>query len=227
MPSKNIIGTPLKKLWYTWRSHRFPWRKTYFIGMDLSGNTFWEYRDRLAAHRPRRSVTFSDPNLDWVDYASAVSPAWHQWLRATRVSAPTIEEQREDTRRQEVLAVNAARADARWEAMPSLVNAPPHPPRDSVIESNTKFANDSGLQRPGGGGGGQGVGRGEVGAEVGGKDIEGHREAGEKASSPHGLRGDKDPWAEAEIGRARGFKQGEWDPNANLPRVRSRGRSDR
>jgi len=180
MPSKNIIGTPLQKLWYTWRSHRFPWRKTYFIGrqcprlltnsgnplltdktgMDLEGNTFWEFRDRLQAHRPRRTVIFKDKSKDWVDYAHSVSPAWHQWLRATRLPAPTIEEQVEDNVRKQVLARNAAIADARWNAKPSLLNAGPHPPPDSVLESNTKIANDLGLQRD------QRVGRGEVGAEL-------------------------------------------------------------
>ena len=32
MLDKHIVGTKGQKLWYTWRSHRFPWRKTYFVG---------------------------------------------------------------------------------------------------------------------------------------------------------------------------------------------------
>ncbi|KAF8533881.1 hypothetical protein BDD12DRAFT_463554 [Trichophaea hybrida] len=146
MPAKHILGTPWQRLWYTWCSHRFPWRKSFFVGMDLEGNTFWEFRNRLNASRPRRTVVFKDKSLDWVDYASTVSPAWHQWLRATRIPAPTIEEQHAENTRQEVLAKNVVLADARWAAKPSLLNTGPHPPKDSVVESNTKFCNDSGLQ---------------------------------------------------------------------------------
>jgi NADH:ubiquinone oxidoreductase subunit len=61
-----------------------------------------EFRDRLNASRPRRTVIFKDKSLDWADYASAVSPAWHQWLRATQIPAPTIEEQLANNSRQEV-----------------------------------------------------------------------------------------------------------------------------
>jgi NADH dehydrogenase [ubiquinone] 1 alpha subcomplex assembly factor 2 len=233
--------SPVKKLWYTWRSYRYPWRKMYFIGtpptlsnhiplllspanplpgMDLKQNTFWEFRDRINASRPRRTVVFKDKNKDWVDYASAVSPQWHQWLRATRIPAPTIQEQIQDVVRKEVLQKNAALADARWAAKPSLLNVGPHPPPDSVLESNTKFANDSGLQRD------QRVGRGEVGADLGGNNVEHETVAGEDTNHrAHGIR-DHDPWAKAEEGKARGFKPGEWDPNAMVPKRRSAGRSD-
>lgn len=168
--------------------------------MDLKGNTFWEFRDRLNASRPRRTVIFKDKNLDWVDYAGAVTPAWHQWLRATRIPAPSIEEQVDENKRQEGIAKNAALADARWAAKPSLLNVGPRPPPDS------------GLQRD------QKVGRGEVGADLGGKGSEVMLEA-----RAHGLR-KEDPWVEAE---QEGFKAGEWDPNAKLPKIRSRGRNDR
>jgi len=236
MPARNIIGTPLQKLWYTWRSHRFPWRKTYFVGadapsptaerdecvltepltvgMDLEGNTFWEFRDRLQAHRPRRTVVHKDKSRDWADYAGAVSPAWHQWLRAAREAAPSIAEQEAEMARRTALARNAALADARWLAKPSLLNAVPHPPPRS------KSANDSGLQRA------QDVGRGEIGAELGGTRVEGPRDTGETAARAHDRKGEHSPWADAEKGRARGFKAGEWDPNAALPRRRGCGGSE-
>jgi NADH dehydrogenase [ubiquinone] 1 alpha subcomplex assembly factor 2 len=189
-------------------------------GMDLKGNTFWEFRDRLNTSRPRRTVIFKDKSLDWADYASAVTPAWHQWLRVTRIPAPTIEEQLANNTRQEVLAKNAALADARWAAKPSLLNAGPHPPEDSVLESNTKFCNDSGLQRK------QNMGRGEVGTDLGGKGVEVERKAGEdNRGRAHGLR-THGPWAECEDEKVRGFKPGEWDPNENLPKRRSAGRSN-
>lgn len=189
--------------------------------MDLEGNTFWEFRHRLSASRPRRTVVFRDKSLDWVDYASAVSPAWHQWLRALRIHAPTIDEQLADNTRREVLKRNAALADARWAAKPSLLNAGPHPPPNSVPESNTKPSNDSRLQQR------QGVGCSEVGADLSGGRAEAPRLAGQDAGHrAHGSR-DHDPWATAEQGRGKSFKPGEWDPNASLPKTRSRGKVDR
>lgn len=183
--------------------------------MDLEGNTFWEFRDRLNASRPRRTVAFRDKSLDWVDYASAVSPAWHQWLRALRIPAPTIDEQLADNARLEVLKRNATLADARWAARPSLLNAGP------VLESHTTSSNDSGRQRR------QDAGHGEVGADLGGWRAGVPRLAGQDAGRrAHAIR-DHDPWTAAEQGRAKGFKPGEWDPNANLPKTGIRGGEDR
>ncbi|TGZ82508.1 hypothetical protein EX30DRAFT_363050 [Ascodesmis nigricans] len=142
-----IRSSPFKTLWYTWRSYRFPWRKRYFIGMDLNQNTFWEFRDRINASRPRRTVVFRDKSRDWVDYASDVSPQWHQWLRALRTAAPTIAEQENDLIRLQQLKAAAKLADARWNSKPSLLNVAPHPPVDSVLEKNTRWSSDSGLRR--------------------------------------------------------------------------------
>lgn len=92
---------------------------------------------------------------------------WHQWLRALRTEAPTIAEQEAEIRRVQQLKAAALLADQRWAQKPSLLNAAPHPPEDSVLEKNTKWSNDSGLQRN------QDVGRGVVG-DVGrgsGKEI--------------------------------------------------------
>jgi NADH dehydrogenase [ubiquinone] 1 alpha subcomplex assembly factor 2 len=169
-------------------------------GTDLDGNTFWEFRDRLAAHRPRRIVEFSDASKDWVDYAAAVSPAWHQWLRATRIPPPTIAEQVQDVQRREVMRQRAAIADAKWAAKPSLLKAPPHPPKDSVMGRNTKFAGDSGLQR---------------------------ENTGEKMEHAEGKTEDRvgkaeNPWAKAEEEKAGGFQAGEWDPNVVVPKRRGR-----
>lgn len=183
--------------------------------MDLEGNTFWEFRHRLSASRPRRTVVFRDKSLDWVDYASAVSPAWHQWLRALRIPAPTIDEQLADNTRREVLKRNAALADARWAAKPSLLNAGP------ALESNTKSSNGPRLQQR------QGAGCSGVGADLGGGQAGAPRLADQDAGHrAHGIR-DHDRWATAEQGRGKGFRPGEWDPNASLPETRSRGKVDR
>lgn len=49
MLDKHIVGTRWQKLWYTWRSHRFPWRKTYFVGTSPLAipSTSWDQRRGL------------------------------------------------------------------------------------------------------------------------------------------------------------------------------------
>ena len=91
------------------------------IGHDLSGNTFWEFRNRLNSSRPRRiaqypsSTHYGDVNLD---------PAWLQWLRHTRAEPPSNAEQQYDVQRQQHLKVLAARADQRWREQESYLKAP-------------------------------------------------------------------------------------------------------
>jgi len=116
--------SPVLKAWYKWKSLRLPWRKQFLIGLDLQGNTFWEFRD----------VRGSDPNARWrriVRYPSKthygevkVSPAWHQWLRHTRKDPPSLQEQQAEQMRQERIKMLAAQADAKWAGKPSLMDAP-------------------------------------------------------------------------------------------------------
>lgn len=53
--------------------------------------------------------------------AVTVPPAWHQWLRHTRASPPTLDEQRAEVARQARIKLLAAEADARWAAKPRLL----------------------------------------------------------------------------------------------------------
>ncbi|KAH8879908.1 hypothetical protein GQ53DRAFT_737842 [Thozetella sp. PMI_491] len=116
-------ASPLLQAWYRWKALRLPWRKRFLIGLDLKGNTYWEFRDvRGAEGRWRRIVKYprSTHHGD-VD----VSPAWHQWLRHTRKEAPSIEEQQADVVRRERMKYLAAQADAKWAAKPRLVDTDP------------------------------------------------------------------------------------------------------
>lgn len=100
---------------------KLPWRKRWLVGFDLSGNTFWEFKDTLNSNRFRRIVKysrqthFSDVN---------VTPQWTQWLRHTRFDPPSLAEQRADVVRQENIKVLAAAADARWASKPSMLDPP-------------------------------------------------------------------------------------------------------
>ncbi|TVY15413.1 NADH-ubiquinone oxidoreductase assembly factor N7BML [Lachnellula arida] len=116
--------SPIKQAWYRWKSLRWvPGRKKFLVGLDLHGNTFWEFRDTLSSHQHRMrrivqypgSTQYSDVNIP---------PQWHQWLRHTRADAPSLTEQSQDLVRQRNLKVLAAAADARWAAKPSFLDAP-------------------------------------------------------------------------------------------------------
>lgn len=125
---RKTIGNPFQRLYHRYLALRLPWRRKFLIGTDLNGNTFWESFIGTGS-RPRRSVNFKTKNLDWVDYASAVSPQWHQWLRATRNDPPSIEEQVADLRRKDTLKLLAAEADRRWAAKAVIGSAGPPPLR--------------------------------------------------------------------------------------------------
>ena len=94
-----------------------------FSGLDLQGNTFWEFRDTLSSqqNRMRRIVQYpASTHLSEIK----ITPQWHQWLRHTRNDPPSLAEQSQDLVRQENLKVLAAQADARWAAKGSFLGAP-------------------------------------------------------------------------------------------------------
>ncbi|KAK4957738.1 hypothetical protein LTR66_013262 [Elasticomyces elasticus] len=110
-----------QNLWFKWKSLKLPWRRKWLAGADLAGNTFWEFKDHLNANRLRRIVQYSRKT----HYADIkISPQWHQWLRHTRDTAPSIKEQSADVLRQEAMKQLAARADERWASVPSFLDSP-------------------------------------------------------------------------------------------------------
>ena len=86
-------------------------------GLDLSGNTYWEFRltrgDPTVSHNLKNNdSSFSAshqqayPFRRMVHYPRSthfsevkVPPAWHQWLRYMRAAPPTLDEQRADVAR--------------------------------------------------------------------------------------------------------------------------------
>ncbi|KAH8789576.1 hypothetical protein BGZ57DRAFT_850472 [Hyaloscypha finlandica] len=116
---------PIRKAWYRWKSLQLPWRKRFLVGLDLQGNTFWEFRDTLSSHKNRmRRIVQYPASTHYSDIK--ISPQWHQWLRHTRLDPPSLTEQSQDLMRQRNLKVLAAEADARWAAKPSFLDAPGH-----------------------------------------------------------------------------------------------------
>ncbi|RAL01149.1 uncharacterized protein BO80DRAFT_464807 [Aspergillus ibericus CBS 121593] len=113
--------SPVNSLWFKWKSLRLPWRRSFLVGSDLSGNTFWEFRDKLNAGRFRRIVK-TDPKTHYSDVQ--VSPQWHQWLRYVRADPPSLEEQQQDVIRQIQIKELARLADERWASKPSYLDMP-------------------------------------------------------------------------------------------------------
>lgn len=93
------------------------------MGLDLQGNTYWEFRDTLNPGRMRRIVQYPR-DLQYSEVTSKITPAWHQWLRHTRENPPSLTEQSQDLIRQSQLKVLAAQADARWNAKESFLDSP-------------------------------------------------------------------------------------------------------
>ncbi|KAA6413796.1 MAG: NADH:ubiquinone subunit [Lasallia pustulata] len=114
-------ASPLKRLWFRWKSLKLPWRRRWLAGSDLLGNTFWEFKDSLNANRFRRIVNYN-PRAHYSDIH--ITPQWHQWLRHTRATPPSLTEQRLDLTRQQQLKQLARLADERWAAKPSFLDDP-------------------------------------------------------------------------------------------------------
>ncbi|KAF4124225.1 NADH dehydrogenase [Geosmithia morbida] len=118
MSPLTTIG-PVTRAWYRWKALRLPWRRQFLVGIDLQGNTFWEFRlaGTSSSDRLRRIVRYPRST----HYSEVrITPQWHQWLRYTREDPPSVAEQRTDVARQERIRELAAQADARWEAKPRL-----------------------------------------------------------------------------------------------------------
>ncbi|CAI7660358.1 unnamed protein product [Penicillium pancosmium] len=117
----------VNSLWFQWKSLKLPWRKSRLAGVDLAGNTFWEYRDDPNASRWRRMLK-PDPKIHLSDVQ--VTPQWHQWLRYVRENPPSVEEQQQDVVRQLQIKQLARLADERWASKPSYLDKPQ--PQNSI-----------------------------------------------------------------------------------------------
>ncbi|KAI9881589.1 MAG: hypothetical protein M1830_000153 [Pleopsidium flavum] len=158
-----------------------------FLSMDLAGNTFWEFKDALNANRLRRIVNYN-PTTHYSDIQ--ISPQWHQWLRQTRPTAPSIQEQQADLVRQAQLKHLARLADERWASKPSFLDKPKEQPSPATVPRD-----------PGGY-----AGQTEPGEREGVRNAVGTpAEVGEKVRK-------ENPWK-----RQRGGAGEEWQPEAWTP----------
>ncbi|MCH0629721.1 efflux RND transporter periplasmic adaptor subunit [Kocuria palustris] len=107
--------TPWQRMMHRWKARRdIPFRKKFFCGYDLHGNTYWEFTLDGNMQRLRRKMEPWKPLLFKSDYFETVPPQWLQWLRRTRFEAPTLEELINDQVRQQKIKVLAAHAESKW-----------------------------------------------------------------------------------------------------------------
>lgn len=111
-------GIPWRtQLWHRWKSLRnVPFRKKWFVGYDLEGNSYWEFRDRNNPSRLRRQIAHNRPH--YMFGAFQPHPMWIQWLQFTRAKPPTLQDLVNDAQRLQRLKVLAEHADQKWRSKP-------------------------------------------------------------------------------------------------------------
>ncbi|ODV78631.1 uncharacterized protein CANTADRAFT_53324 [Suhomyces tanzawaensis NRRL Y-17324] len=113
-PLKNKY-TYFQRLRHQWQRRRdIPFRKKFFVGYDLHGNTYWEFTIDGNMQRLRRKLEPYKTLLFQADYFGTVPPQWLQWLRRTRNTPPTLEELINDQIRQQKIKILAQNADEKW-----------------------------------------------------------------------------------------------------------------
>ncbi|KAG4028394.1 hypothetical protein MFRU_022g01120 [Monilinia fructicola] len=211
--------SPIRKAWYKWKALRLPWRKRFFVGLDLQNNTFWEFRDAINTGRMRRIVQ-APSTTQYSDVK--ISPQWHQWLRHTRVEAPTIEELVGDVARQERLKILARQADERWNAKASFLDTPKMAQQPLPA---TQVRDGGAYTRVESRGSGEGVGESA--------EVEEEEAVYSKRPARDEIRHDvvvekqlkeekkykEDPWKRERGGPSEGWQPKAWDPN-DIPAAR-------
>lgn len=182
-------------------------------GLDLQGNTFWEFRDTLSSHQHRmRRIVDYPPATHYSEVK--ISPQWHQWLRHTREDAPSLTEQSQDLVRQRNLKVLAAQADARWAAKESWLDGPETRQALPAVEVRDPGGYETVQERTEAAGGDMREGAGEASAESKIKEERGKSDLPEKKPEAEEK---KDPWK-----TARGGPSEEWQPQGWTGNVASR-----
>ncbi|CAG8721336.1 11193_t:CDS:2, partial [Acaulospora morrowiae] len=97
-----------------WRQARLPWRSRMFIGIDLSGNEYYETVEAINGRKKRMVEMKEEKPLS--EYNTDDVPVqWQSWLRHTRLDPPTIEEVTLANKRRELIIQRAKALDREWE----------------------------------------------------------------------------------------------------------------
>ncbi|KAI9763687.1 MAG: hypothetical protein M1840_009160 [Geoglossum simile] len=143
--------------------------------MDLSGNTFWEFKDHQNGNRFRRIVKYKNPTHH---SDIKISPQWHQWLRQVRKAPPSITEQQQDVTRVQTLRVLARIADEKWANKLSFLENPIDQPKSTTTPKEP----------------GSEAGVAQTGGERGAKSMTGSGPEAMRASGASKSRDPSDQW---------------------------------
>lgn len=156
-----------KQVYYKWRSLKgVPFRKKYFVGYDLDGNTYWEFYLERNQKRPRRIVEPIEPQALLFNYFEKVPIQWAQWLKYARHTPPSVYDIVADQERIKRLQILAAfkdseqqynrelqqhKVDANLEKELGKLNTPKSNDNDTNALDNGKHAEDAAkaMQRSG------------------------------------------------------------------------------
>lgn len=114
-----------KQLYYKWRAVRgIPFRRKFFVGYDLDANTYWEFyvEGVRPGIRPRRIVQPYEPEALLYNYFDKVPIQWAQWLKFSRVTAPSIFEILKDKERVKNLKILADFKDSQQVMNNDIIN---------------------------------------------------------------------------------------------------------
>lgn len=113
-----MLGIPRKtQFWHKWKAlRRVPFRKSWFVGYDLEGNSYWEMIDHNNPHRLRRKVSLDRPYFHFSDFKP--HPMWMQWLQFTRPTAPSLIDLVNDAKRLNRMKLLALQAEEKWKSVP-------------------------------------------------------------------------------------------------------------
>lgn len=164
---------PWKRILHKFQKRRdIPFRKRFFVGYDLHGNTYWEFTPDGNMLHLRRKLEPYQETIFKADYAPTIPPQWLQWLRRTRDVPPTLQELIDDQLRQERIKILAKQADERWKLEKERLEY------DNELKLRTE------LDR--------------VEAERKAFDFENQKLATQEVKEPNQSKGKKNPWAASE-----------------------------
>lgn len=185
-----------KRILHQFQKRRdIPFRRKFFVGYDLHGNTYWEFTIDGNMQRLRRKLEPYDVQLFKADYFETVPPQWLQWLRRTRYEAPTLQELINDQLRQQRIKILAQQADQKWYIEKERLEQEQQMKLDAelhrVEEKNRRFDEE------------EKKGKNEKEKEVGKSEMEAGGsvtgEGEERHNTDTGLKpGQADPWAQAD-----------------------------
>lgn len=176
-----------KRVLHKFQSRKdIPFRRKFFVGYDLHGNTYWEFTIDGNMQRLRRKLEPFEEKIFKADYFETVPPQWLQWLRRTRNEAPTVQELINDQIRQQRIKVLAQQADERWyrekERLEYEQNLKLEAELKKVADENQKFEQEAQKSKE---------------AEKS-KVAEATKEAEKKAPKDATTGSKNDPWAQAD-----------------------------